>query len=138
VPTDAEVDATLRRIASTIPDLPDRLVVVVVNADGEEDAWARVAAARHGGPSNLSEALASSFADAHPSEDAYVLGGPYAQLNERVLVDALRIAPTRGLRGVTAIFVSPADASAELRKQARGLGLLLRYRAYPVQAPEGG
>ena len=111
-------------------------MVVVVNADGDEAAWAQVALARQEGPSNLSEALASSLANANPTEDAYVMGGPYAQLNERVLVDALRVAPTSGLRGVTAVFVSPVDATAGLRKQARGLGLLLRYRPYPEPEPE--
>jgi hypothetical protein len=135
LPTDEEVDATLRRVAASLPDLPADLVVVVVYAEDAEDAWEQIARARQGGPSEVSRALAQSLAHAHPAEDAYVVGGPYASLNEQVLLDALRIVASRGLRGVTALLVSPEEPSRELRESAADMALLLRYRPFPTPEP---
>lgn len=136
MPTDDDVDATLRRVAAGVPGLASDLVVVVVNAKDDDDAWEQVARARQRGPSELSRALAKSLANAHPAEDAYVIGGLYSQLSERVLHDALRVVSARDLRGVTALLVSPEEPPASLREQARKMNLLLRYRMYPLPEPE--
>ena len=61
----------------------------------------------------------------------YVVGGPYPQLNERVVLDAFGSVRAPRLPGLTLLFVSEKAPSDELRQRAGALGATLLHRPLP-------
>jgi hypothetical protein len=105
--------------------------VVAVNADSEMDAWVQAAQSTAEGPSGLARVLAQAFARAERAPLDYVVGGPYSQLNERVVLDALGSVRAPRLPGLTLLFVSDKAPSDKLRQSAGALGATLLHRPLP-------
>lgn len=137
-PSEEEVEAQLRAIAAEVKPRGE-LRVVVVNAESRMDAWAKLAEeqaeGRDRGPSQQARRLARAFEKSHRVRIAVVTGGPYADLNERMVQDAFRVAQEKHPRmaGLTLVFVSAEPPSPELRAAALAAGSLLVYRAPPVR-----
>ena len=130
-PGDEQVEAALRLVAASVPTLSPEARVVAVNADSEMDAWARVVQSRAEGPSGLARMLAQAFARAERTPLDYVVGGPYPQLNERVVLDAFGSVRAPRLPGLTLLFVSDKPPSDELEQSASALGATLLHRPLP-------
>jgi hypothetical protein len=75
--------------------------------------------------------LAQAFARAERAPVDYVVGGPYPQLNERVVLDAFGGVRAPRLPGLTLLFVSDKPPSDELRQSAGTLGATLLHRPLP-------
>jgi hypothetical protein len=104
---------------------------VVVNADSEMDAWTDVARATSEGPLGLSRVLAQAFARAERQRAAFVVGGPYPQLSDRILLDAFSAVRAPRLPGLTLLLVSPKAPSDALSDAAAGRGAALLHRPLP-------
>ena len=124
--TDAEVRALVRHSASAGPEAK----VVVLNASNELASLTMVADARGNGPIEPSRRLALGFARAARAPVHYVVGGPYATLNDQVLRDAFAICKEPRLPGLHVTLVSPDPPSEELAKLARDYGARLEHRIY--------
>jgi hypothetical protein len=124
--TEDEVSVVLRRIAGAGPDA----VVMSLFAGGEPEAWVRVVEARTNGPISESRSLALGFERAARKPVVYVVGGPFFQLNDRVLLDAFTLCKEARLPGLEVIYVSPEAPSEELGKTARAYGVRVKYRVY--------
>ena len=130
-PGDEQIESALRRAAASVPTLSPEARVVSVNADSEMDAWAQVVQSAAEGPSGLARMLAQAFARAERAPVDYVVGGPYPQLNERVVLDAFGNVRAPRLPGLTLLFVSENAPSDELRRNAGALGVTLLHRPLP-------
>jgi hypothetical protein len=129
--TDADIKTALQRAAASVPELPRDARIVVVNADSEMDAWTEVARATSEGPLGLSRVLAQAFARAERQRAAFAVGGPYPQLNDRVLLDAFSAVRAPRLPGLTLLLVSPKPPSDSLRDAAAAHGAVLLHRPLP-------
>ena len=127
-PGDEQVETALRRAAASVPTLSPEARVVAVNADSEMDAWTQVVQSDVEGPSGLARMLAQAFARAERAPVDYVVGGPYPQLNERVVLDAFGSVRAPRLPGLTLLFVSDKPPSDELRQSAGALRATLLHR----------
>ena len=130
-PGDEQIESALRRAAASVPTLAPDARVVTVNADSEMDAWTQVVESRAQGPSGLARMLAQAFARAERAPVDYVVGGPYPQLNERIVLDAFGSVRVPRLPGLTLLFVSEKTPSDELRRSAGALGATLLHRPFP-------
>ena len=119
-PDDEQIEAALRLAAASVPTLSPEARVVAVNADSEMDAWTQVV---------QSDVEACARAERAPVD--YVVGGPYPQLNERVVLDAFGSVRAPRLPGLTLLFVSDKPPSDELRQSAGALGATLLHRPLP-------
>jgi hypothetical protein len=130
-PDEEQIEAALRRVAASVPALSPEARVVAVKADSEMDAWAQVVQSTAEGPSGLARMLAQAFARAERAPLDYVVGGPYPQLNERVVLDAFGSVRAPRLPGLTLLFVSEDPPSEKLRQSAGALGATLLHRPLP-------
>jgi hypothetical protein len=124
--TDDEVGAVLRRTANG----GSGANVMTFFASSDAEALVRVVEARSNGPLPESRRLALGFEGAAHKRLRYVVGGPYARLNDRALLDAFTLCKESRLPGLEVLFVSPAPPSEELDKTARAYGARLVHRAY--------
>lgn len=85
------------------PDTP----VVLVFAEGRDAAWGRIVRARTEAALEESELLASVFASAAVAPVEVAVGGPWAELNEQVVIDAFGLAERDRLPGLRVLYVSP-------------------------------
>jgi hypothetical protein len=99
-------------------------------ASSDAEAWVRVVEARSNGPIQESRRLALGFEGAARKPVRYVVGGPYAQLNDRALLDAFTICKEARLPGLEVVYVSPAPPSEELARTSRAYGATLVHRLY--------
>jgi hypothetical protein len=136
-PDEAQIEAALRRVAASVPALSREARVVVVEADSEMDAWTQVVQSKAEGPSGLARVLAQAFARAERASVDYVVGGPYPQLNERVVLDALGLVRAPRVPGLRLLFVSGKPPSEELGQRAGALGAKLLHRPFPEGARRG-
>jgi hypothetical protein len=133
-PSEEEIDAELRQIARGVKPLGELRCVPLV-ADSRMDAWAKLAEStaegKAGEPSKQTRRLLRAFTQAEKRRVAVVTGGPYASLNERVVLDAFQAAgeKTPRLPGLTLVYVSPDPPSDELRTAVTTAGSLLVHRA---------
>lgn len=98
-------------IAEAGPDV----IVVAVDAESNEAAWGRVVRARTETPLDESQQLARVF-DAHVGGPTrVVVGGPYAQLTEQVLVDAFALVDAASLAQLRVVVVGPDPITRRLR-----------------------
>ena len=131
-PDEEQIEALLRRVAASVPALSPEARVVAVTADSEMEAWAQVVQSKAEGPSGLARMLAQAFAYAERTPLDYVVGGPYPQLNERVVLDAFGDVRATRLPGLTLLFVSEDPPSDELAQRARTLRATLLHRPFPA------
>jgi hypothetical protein len=125
-----EVAARLHRVAAATPELGQRPRVVSLYADSKMAAWAQATEATAEGPSGNSRALAQAFESAARHRVAYAVGGPYATLNDRTLLDAFDLVRAQKLPGLILLLVSDRPPSEALRSAARQHGARLLYRPY--------
>ena len=130
-PDEEQIEAALRRVAASVPALSREARVVVVQADGEMDAWTQVVQSTAEGPSGLARMLAQAFARAERASVDYVVGGPYPQLNERVVLDAFGLVRAPRLPGLTLLFVSGKPPGDDLEERVGALGATLLHRPFP-------
>ena len=130
-PTEGEVEDELRGIAKEVHP-PGELRVVALYASSRMDAWGqRMEAVSEGQDWSSQQArrLARAFNQAARRRVAVVAGGPYGDLNERVVLDALDEVKSARLPGLTLVFVSPMPPSADVRQAVSRRGSALVYRA---------
>lgn len=129
-PTESEVESDLRRIAAKVRPAGE-LRVVALHAGSRMDAWAQMTESTAEGEDWSSQQvrrLARAFNRADRRRVAVVTGGPYTQLNERVVLEALNSVKPPRLSGLTLVFVSPDPPSADIRGAASQRGSALVHR----------
>jgi len=133
-PTEEEVDAELRQIASRVKPLPGQLRVVPLMADSKMDALAKLAEStaegKNGEPTQQARRLARVLSQGARLRVAVVTGGPYDTLNEQVVPAAFDVAKekTPRLPGLTLVYVSPDPPTPEIRAAVSRAGALLLHR----------
>ncbi len=130
-PTESEVESDLRRIAAGVRPLSGELRVVALYASSRMDSWAQMTESAAEGEEWSSQhvrRLARAFNQADRRRVAVVTGGPYAQLNERVVLDAFDDVKPPRLPGLTLVFVSPEPPTADIRGAVSRRGSMLVHR----------
>ena len=131
-PSDEELETELRQIAREVKPKGE-LRIVAINAGSRMDAWAKLAEdtaeGNEGGPSQQARRLARAFEKSDRHRVAVVTGGPFADLNERMLLDAFDTARVKRMPGLTLVYVSPEPPTPALRDAATRAGSLLVHRA---------
>ena len=107
---------SLQRDARALADASTETAYLPVLADSPEDAWGRVVRARTGKLLEESRVLAATFEPASRESVEVVVGGPYPQLVEQVMLDALAITPRARLTGLRVVLISREPPSAKLRQ----------------------
>jgi len=130
-PTDAEVESDLRRLSADVRGLGPSPRLVVLNAGSSMDAWSHVAESRADGPSTRARALGRRFAKGSQRRVGIVVGGPFPQLNDRMVLDALEAAGSGPLPGLTLVMVSPEPPEEQLRIAALRRRVKLVHRRLP-------
>jgi hypothetical protein len=129
-PTESEVESDLRRIAAGVRP-PGEMRVVALYAGSRMDAWAQMTESAADGEEWSSQQvrrLTRAFGRADRRRIAVVTGGPYAQLNERVVLEALNGVKPPRLPGLTLVFVSPEPPTADIRGAVSQRGSALVHR----------
>jgi hypothetical protein len=127
--TEAELEQRLERVGAATGGLR-RPRVVAIHADSRAAALGLLAEARANADSPLSAALGRSLAAAHRSRRDVVAGGPFADLTDRALRNALALQPEAGLPGLRLVVASQERPSGELQNAARRARVRLIYRAF--------
>jgi len=130
-PTDADVEADLRRLSADVRGLGSSPRLVVLNAGSSMDAWSHVAESKAEGPSVRARALGRRFAKGSQERVGIVVGGPFPQLNDRMVLDALEASGSGPLPGLTLVIVSPEPPEERLRIAALQRRVKLVHRALP-------
>jgi hypothetical protein len=129
-PTESEVESDLRRIAANVRPSGE-LRVVALYAGSRMDAWAQMTESAAEGEEWSSQQvrqLARAFHRADRRRVAVVTGGPYVQLNERVVLEALDGVKPPRLPGLTLVFVSPEPPTTDIRGAVSRRGSKLVHR----------
>jgi hypothetical protein len=92
------------------------------------DAWGQVTASHAEGPSTRMQALGSQLAKANRLRVGVVMGGPFPQLNDRMVLDALAASGSGPLPGLTLLVVSPDPPQEDVRDEARRRRVRLVHR----------
>lgn len=127
--SDDALRAQLREVGGVSGSSADR--VVAINAASEAEAWTRVAEARSSGPSELSRRLVRALQEPDLLPARFVVGGPYAQLNDQTLSDVFARIRKPTLSGLSIVFVSPRAPTPALLASARELDVRVQHRPYP-------
>jgi hypothetical protein len=127
--TEEELQKDLERSASHIPNL-GRTRVVPIYAETSLLAQAMLYEARHDPDSELSALLGKRMAAASKRRITLVVGGPYPELTEQVLANALHLNEEQGLRGMKLVLVSEQGPSPELSRAAREARVRLYHHSY--------
>lgn len=126
-PTDERLEAELRHQAAQVRELGVRPHIVVCNASNRMDVWGQLAESK-AGTSARAQAMGRVFAKASRVRVGYVVGGPYAQLVDQLLLDALRASGSAALPGLVLLHVSrdPPQQELVLEVQRRKAKLIHR------------
>lgn len=116
--TEHELEQSLEQSASRIPNL-GRKRVIPIYAETRLVAKALLLEARANPDSQLSALLGKRIAAASKRHFSVVVGGPYPDLTEQVLANALALNQEGGLAGMKLVLVSSQGPSAELTRAAR-------------------
>jgi len=115
--TELEFEEQLEATADRIPNL-GRKRVIPIYAETPMLAKALLYEARHDQDSQLSALLGKRIAAASKRGISIVVGGPYPDLTEQVLSNALNLQDA-GLRGVKVVLVGAEGPSTGLTQLAR-------------------
>ena len=85
-----------------------------IHADSRMEAWARLGDARAQTSDALSRALGQQLRATRTRRLTFVVGGPYPDLSDQVILNALEWNQGSVLPGLTLVYVSPEPPSAEL------------------------
>jgi hypothetical protein len=124
-----ELEGRLERLAATTKGLR-RPRAFAIHADTRIAALGLLAEARANRDSPLSAALGRSLAAAHRSRRDLVAGGPFADLTDQVLRNALALQDERGLPGLHLLVASQDPPSAELLGAARRVRVRVFHRDF--------
>lgn len=121
----------LQDSASRIPGL-GRNHVIPIYADSKLVAQGLLYEARHyPDSSEMSALLGKRLAAASKRRISLVVGGPYPDLTEQVLTNALALNRRQGLRGMKVVLVSSKGPSPDLSRAAREARVRLYYHSSP-------
>jgi len=124
-----ELEKRLDRLAAATAGLR-RPRTAVIHADTRVAALGLLAEARANADSPLSASLARQLSAAHRSRRDVVAGGPFADLTDQVLRNALALHDDGALAGLQLVVASPERPSGELQHAARRTRVSLLYRAF--------
>jgi hypothetical protein len=127
--TEQELEENLKQTAERIPNL-GRKRVIPIYAETPMLAKALLYEARHDEDSQLSSLIGKRIAAASKRSISVVVGGPYPELTEQVLTNALNLNRETGLRGVKVVLVSSKGPSADLARLARETRVRLYHHSY--------
>jgi hypothetical protein len=126
---EAETERQLAQVAREVSRRPPARVVAI-HADTGVAAFGLLTEARGNPESPLSAGAYRALAAARRGRRVVVAGGPFADLNDRVLCNALALAGDEGsLAGLSLVVASPAPPSPALGAAARRAGVRLSHRA---------
>ena len=129
VQSEGEFEQRLERIGAATKGLR-RPRVFAIHADTRIAALGLLAEASANADSPLSAALGRNLAAAHRSHRDLVAGGPFADLTERVLRNALALQDESGLPGLRLLVASQEPPTAELLGAARRARVHVVYRSF--------
>jgi len=102
---------------------------VPVYAQTKMEAWVlRSEASSSPESSPLSRQLADGFRLGQRRRVDYVVGGPFPELSERLVLNGLRMNEGRMLPGLRIVLVSPTAPTPELRRAATASRVRLEHR----------
>jgi hypothetical protein len=126
---EAELEKRLERLGAATQGLR-RPRTAVIHADTRVAALGLLAEARANRDSPLSASLARQLASAKRSHRDLVAGGPFADLTEQVLRNALALQEDGSLEGLQLLVASQEQPSSTLLVAARRTRVRLLYRAF--------
>ncbi len=129
--TEEELTSRLVEAAASAPDPRAARQIFPVHAATRVSAWTLLSEARSDPRSPLSFQLGRRLASASARRMTFVVGGPYSDLCDQVVRNALSLNRDRPLRGLTVIFVAPEPPSEELRLAAAAVQARLQHRPLP-------
>lgn len=127
--TEQELQSNLGETAQQIPNL-GRKRIIPIYAETPMLAKALLYEARHDEDSQLSASLGKRIAAASKRKISVVVGGPYPDLTEQVLTNALNLNQETGLRGMKVVLVSARGPSPDLSRLARETRVRLYHHSY--------
>lgn len=102
--------------------------VIPVYAESRMVAIGLLAEARNDSQSKLSRGVALQLKRARQRKANAVVGGPYADLSDRILANALNLNAKGQVRGLRIVFVSDAEPTPELIDAAQQSQARLHHR----------
>jgi hypothetical protein len=124
-----ELEKRLERLGAATPGLR-RPRTALIHADTRVAAFGLLAEARANVDSPLSASLARQLAAAKRSHRDVVAGGPFADLTEQVLHNALTLQQDGALAGLSLVLASQQQPSPALLAAARRTHVRLLYRSF--------
>jgi hypothetical protein len=129
--TQDELQGKLAAAAASVPKLGRKPQYFPIFAETRTEAWILLADARSDPASPLSSQLSAHLATASSRRQALVVGGPYSELCDQVLLNALALRRDRPLRGLTLLFVAPDPPSPSVTAAASAASAQLYHRKLP-------
>ncbi len=123
-----ELQGKLAAAASSLPAPGRKPQYFPIFAETKTEAWVLLADARSDPGSSLSSQLSSHLATASSRRQVLVVGGPYSELCDQLLVNAFSLRRDRPLRGLTLVLVAPDPPSPSLRAAASAASARLYHR----------
>jgi len=123
-----ELQGKLTAAAASVPALGRKPQFFPIFAETKTEAWILLADARSDPESPQSRQLSVHLATASSRRQALVIGGPYSELCDQVLLNALALRRDRPLRGLTLVFVAPEPPSASVTAAASAASARLFHR----------
>jgi hypothetical protein len=90
--------------------------IIAIYADSKIVAWGLTTEAKNDPNSELAQHVSRSLEVARTRHTDVVVGGPYADLNDQIVQNALALSERGSLAGVRLIYVSPKPPSEALRQ----------------------
>ena len=126
--TQDELQGKLAAAAASVPALDRKPQFFPIFAETRTEAWVLLADARSDPSSPLSRQLSAHLSTATSRRQALVVGGPYSNLCDQVVLNALSFHRDRPLRGLTLVFVAPDPPSPSVTAAASAVSARLYHR----------
>ncbi|HEY8154904.1 MAG TPA: hypothetical protein VII72_12320 [Myxococcota bacterium] len=126
--TQEELAGKLAAAAASVPGQGRKPQVFPIFAETKTEAWVLLADARSDPESPQSRQLSAHLATAASRRQVLVVGGPYPDLCDQVVLNAFALRRDRPLRGLTLVFVAPAPPSASVTAAASAASARLVHR----------
>jgi len=123
-----ELQGKLAAAAASVPALGRKPQFFPIFAETKTEAWILLADARSDVSSPLSRQLSARLGTASSRRQALVVGGPYSELCDQVVLNALTLRRDRPLRGLTLVFVAPDPPSPSVTAAVSAASARLYHR----------
>jgi hypothetical protein len=123
-----ELQTKLAAAAKSVPAVGRKPQYFPIFADTRTEAWVLLADARSDPASAMSSQLSTHLATASSRRQALIVGGPYSELCDQVLLNAITLRRDRPLRGLTLVLVAPDPPSPSLTAAASAANARLYHR----------